>query len=227
MAGIEMDAVVRERLCAAFAEAIRSGEQGAEEEAFQAQLAGSEWHWPELRRWEEFFAQRRQWPALWQSFPSLTAVQTPPPDSLAEALPYFAYLELRDILNARSVERKPAPIRVDELAQTFLSQVAWEEIAPLAREKHRLFVERALAARQEELCRLLAHHLRATVHNLIPYYQGLAVQAHGLLRYRWTVSTPSDEKPAADFAENFNCGESTLIPPYFPGDRSRLQLVRA
>jgi len=227
MAGIEMDAAARERLCAAFAEAVHSGEPGAEEAAVLAQLAGREWHWPELRRWEEVFAQRRQWPTLWQSFPSLTAVRTPPPGNLAEALPYFAYLELRDILNARSVERKPAPIRVDELAQTFLAQVEWEEVAPLALEKHRLFVERALAARDEDCCRLLAHHLRSTVHNLIPYHQGLSVQAHGLYKYRWTVFAPGDEPPAADFAESFNRGDSTRIPPYFPGDRSRLRLVRA
>jgi len=227
MAGIVMDAADRERLAAAFVEAVRSGQPGAEEAAVQGQLTGTVWHWPELQRWEAYFAQRRQWPVLWHGCPSLTAAQQVPPGNLSEALPYFGYLELRDILNNRSASRKPAPIRVDELAQTFLANVSWEEIAPLAAEKHRLFVERALAGREGDCCRLLAHHLRATVHNLIPYHQGLAVQAHGLFKYRWLVAAPGDEPAAADFADRFNCGESTRIPPYFPGDRSRLRLVRA
>jgi len=226
LAGIELEASARERLCAAFVEAVRSGSAGAEEAVVAAQLAGVDWRWPELRRWEALFAQRRQWPSLWQGCPSLTALRHPPPANLSEALPYFGYLELRDILNTRSVERKPAPIRVEELTQSFLANVSWEEISPLALEKHRLFVERSLAGRDGDRCRLLAHHLRATVHNLIPYHQGLAVQAHGLLKYRWEVTPPGDEPWAADFAESFNRGESSRIPPYFPGDRCRLRLVR-
>lgn len=224
MAGVEVSPAVRERLWPAFHDAVSSGQGGAEETALRAHLAGSGWRWPDLERWRETFERRRQWPAAWQSYPALVGPLRRPPGQVSEALSYFGYLELRDILNARG--RKPAPIRVEELSQAFLEGISWEELAPLALEKYRVFLDRCHAGREGDLCRLLACHLRATMHNLIPYYQGLAIRDNGLLKYRWEIITAEGEPLAGELAARFHAGDLAWLPPYFPGDQSRLQLVR-
>ena len=225
MAGVEPGSAPREKLFEAFHGAVRSARPGAGEAAVTAQLAGTGWQWPEFERWEELFRQRRQWPAAWRHYPSLLATQHAPPRQVEEALPYFAYLERRDLLGTLSSSRQPAPIRVEEVEQAFLESFTWEEIAPVALERYRDFLDRCHVNREEDLCRLLAHHLRATVYNLIPFHQGQAVAGRGLLRYRWEV-TDDGEPLASEYANRFNRGESERIPPYFPGDPSRLRLIR-
>lgn len=163
MAGVEVSPVVRQKLYPAFHDAFRCGRGGAEEAALQAHLPGSGWQWPEFERWAATFARQQQWPPAWQKYPALAGPLRPPPRQVSEALPYFCYLELRDILNVRVFGRQPAPLRVEELSQAFVERLSWEEIAPLA----------------------------------------------------------------ADFAARFHAGDVTLLPPFFPGDQSRLQLVRA
>lgn len=227
MAGVEVSPAVRQRLYPAVHDAFRGGEGGVEEAALQAHLPGSGWRWTEFEHWAATFDRQRQWPPAWQKYPALAGPLRPPPRQVSEALPYFGYLELRDMLNARGLGRRPAPLRVEELSQAFVERLSWEEIAPLATEKYRTFVERCQAGREEDLCRLLARHLRATVHNLIPYYQGLAIRSNGLLKYRWEIITAEGEPLAAELAARFHAGDLTLRPPYFPGDQSRLHLVRA
>jgi hypothetical protein len=225
LAGVELGGASREGLLEAFQVALQGGRPGAEEAAVAAQLTGSGWRWPEFERWEEEFQLRRQWPAAWQRYPSLAAAQAEPPRRVAEALPYFGYLERRDLLNARNGGRKSAPIRIEDLERMFLASFTWEELAPLAQERYEEFLERCRASREQDLCRLLAQHLSSTVYNLIAFHQGRAVAGSGLLRYRWEVLTDGDPL-ALEQAAAFNRGTSEAIPPYFPGDGSRLRLTR-
>jgi hypothetical protein len=226
MAGVETPAEVKKELGAAFVEAVRGGNPEAEEAAVVARLARVEWRWPEFEHWAGVFGERGEWPEGWRRFPALLAPYRVLPQSLEEALPYFSYLELRDLLGARRSARQSVPIRVEELERAVLEGVAWEEVAPLAGEKYRGFQERCAAARGEDLSRLLARHLRATCDNLVPYHQGLVIRGHELLRYRWEVEAPAGDPVAAAFAERFNQGMSETIPPFFPGDGSRLRLRR-
>lgn len=226
MAGVEVSPAVLQRLYPALHDAFRCGKSGAEEAALQAHLPGSGWRWTEFEHWAATFDRQGKWPSAWQHYPALAGPRRSPPRQVSEALPYFGYLELRDMLNAGGVGRRPAPLRVEELSQAFVERLSWEELEPLAMEKFRAFVERCQAGREEDLCRLLARHLRATVHNLIPYYQGLAIRSNGLLKYRWEIITAEDEPLAGELAARFHAGDLSLRPPYFPGDQSRLHLVR-
>jgi len=226
LAGVDLAPEVRARLYPAFHDAVRGVRGSAEEAVLLAHLFSSGWRWPEFDRWAEVFERQRRWPKSWHHYPSLAVSLRPPPRRVSEALPYFGYLELRDLLNARGFGRRPAPIRVEELAQAFVEGISWEEIEPLALEKYHAFVARCHAGREEDLCRLLAQHLRTTLNNLIPYYQGLSIEANGLLRYRLEVVVADGEAQAAEFASRFRSGQTDRLPPWFPGDQSRLQLVR-
>lgn len=207
---------------------ILCGTGPAEREgAFLACLAEHDWSWPVLERWRETFSRQGRWPVTWRRFPSLAVPHQAEPESVAEAAYLFGYLEQRDLLRPTWPRATPFPIAAEELAAAFARHIPWSAIAESARERFRQHLETLRRNADRERGCLLHLHVVDTAEALMLFLKWQGIGGNRLLSYRLQVTSPEQEVAAHPYRDRFNAGEMAEIPPFFPGDTSRLRLVIA
>ena len=216
---------VRERLLDALLQTAARGPV-AQEAAVGDCLAGWQWSWPALEDWAERFSFRGHWPNTWRRYPSLLLHHRSEPDSPAEAVQYFSYLELRDILKPSWPRSLPFPIKLEELSSAFVEHAGWDMIRTAAVEKFRRHREEARSREGRDRAGLLAYHLHATAISLVTYRQWETIGANRFLSYELEVVCDEGEMASVPFRDRFNAGRKDRIPPFFPGDCARLRLSR-
>jgi hypothetical protein len=215
----------REQLLGALLQTAAQG-PSAQEAAVGECLSGLRWSWPTLSEWAEHFFSRGYWPTTWRRYPSLLLPHRSPPRSPAEAVQYFSYLELRDILKPSWPRSLPFPIKLEELQGAFVEYARWDVVRTTALEKFRLHQEEARNREERDRAGLLAYHLHAAAVSRVTYLQWETIGANRFLSYELEVVCDDDEMASSPFRDRFNAGQKDLIPPFFPGDCARLRLSR-
>ena len=200
--------------------------QRDQEQALGQLLLGRDWCWTLLETWSETFAACQQWPLSWQRFPSLIVPHRPAPRDVNSAVPYLSYLEMRDLLRTVWPHRTGMPLKVDDLEAAFVAHIGWEQVAEIARQRHQERVAAALASAARDRASLFCQHLTATADALMAYHQWQQIRPNQFLAYRLRVSCSEEATASVPFRDRFNSGADSDLPPYFPGDGCRLQLVR-
>lgn len=198
----------------------------AQEEAVAATLEDRDWSWPLLESLAIAFAREGRWPSSWLRYPSLLLPYHEAPTSVAEAVPYFTYLELRDILRPKWPAGPPFPIRLEDLQEAFRQRISWDQAAASALANFNARQSAARRNRPRDRACLLTQHLQATAASLTTFLQWERAGGNRFLSYRLEVTCPENETVCHPYRDRFNSGASEQIPPYFPADPSRLRLVR-
>ncbi len=223
MATVELDANQREALFTAWSTANRSGNPSMEKTAATSILLGSGWRWPEYDRWSERFAAAEEWPYMWYHLQGLAEPDLPPPTTAAEAMSYLLVTTMTTIARERGILPKPAPRKRVELEVLLLAQVPTSALAEAARERYQTAAAVYREQRENSKCELLVHTLAMTAYALRSVQSLERLGCHG---YQLTVLAAAGDAIEDRFAAKFNAGEITQLPPFFPGDRSCIQVTR-
>ncbi len=219
--GTDIPERTRRDLFRAYSAAHRAGSPRAEEKAMEEYLGEADWRWPWFDEWVQRFRADGRWPYLVREYREAFEMQgrtVPEPAALSEALPLFSVCELRAWIRENGI-RLPSCKRRRELEQAMIALVPWEKFSGFALGRHRehagfLEIEHE-AKRKRAGYMLLAHTVTMRAYTLRDHDRFRA------LRLREVVE-PDDDPYAREAAERFNSGQSAELPPYYPGDRSRV-----
>ena len=219
---VEVSNEKKEALFNSFQEAHRSGDPRKENDSVIEHLSDTDWRWFEYEKWAEIFNQKQQWPYMWLKYKSLIESAKAMPENVSDSMSYFKINELKSILKERNINLKPVPKTRAALELHFKEIISWEEFKPFVEKRYKEVLEENEDEAGDDLCRLLTHTLTMTIYTLIHYHQGIGLIQDNPHKYYWRVD--GIDLIEKEFAEMFNRGDTTDLPPYFPGDRSGLVL---
>lgn len=210
-----------------FKEALFSGSPRNCEKATVKHLAGSGWTWGDFDLWHAEFTARGEWPCMWSAFADDEENEAPP-ETVKEALFLFSVNELKDMIKENGIIIKPALKTRAETEAAVILHLSWEDIQK--RVTNRLIQKKNMTEGKLEnaKCHLLAHTIDMTFYALRHYYKKTTFIEHNPFgnTYVMCVNSINGCEIEKEFANRFNHGETTEIPPYFPGDRSGLSLKK-
>ncbi len=216
MASVDLDAERRRALFTAWAAANRTGDPRAEETAATSILLGSGWCWHDFERWADRFAAAREWPYMWYHFPGLAEAEPPQPTTAAEAVAYLLVPQMTAIATERGILPKAMPRKRTELEALLSSRVPLPELLDYSRQRYDAAAMAYRKRRAASQCKLLVHTLTMTAYSLRDAEQRQELDGG----YRLEALAGGGCTIEDRFAAEFNAGEITGLPPYFPGDRT-------
>ena len=216
MASVELDTARCDALFTAWAAANRGGDPRAEEAAATSILLGTGWRWHNYELWAERFAAAKEWPYMWHYFSGLADPELPRPTTAAEAVAYLLVTHMTAIAKERSILPKPTPRKRIELEALLIAQVPLPELLSYARERYDAAAMAYRQQRDASQCKLLVHTLTMTAYSL------RNAQDASVGGYRLEALANAGDAIEDRMAAQFNAGEITALPPFFPGDRTAL-----
>lgn len=222
IAGVEMQCDIKEPLYESYFKAYKSGNPRNEIKVFIEHLNNTQWRWIEFDRWLKIFNKEGAFPVVWQHRPEIYMEPPESPKSVNDALTYLTVSDMRQVLKSNNIKHKPAPCKRSEFEKLIKNTL---EIEHLKRHlDRRVNIQRAKHSKKrfEGLCSLLVRTITSTAYSLMRDYQMEKSSAFIKKRYP-RHAKGGDGCPIEDrFAERFIKGDITELPPYFPGDRTRV-----
>ena len=224
MNSVECSQNTKQNLLESFTNAHQSGDPRAADNTVIQHLAGSGWVWHEFDQWAKEFSRRGKWPMMWNTYPSLYRQHSSAPTSSESAVEFFTVAELRDWLKNNSITSKPSPKSRADFARVFKERVAWKDFEEDSLQKHAEYLKQRDKERDKAKCKLLALTLTKTIYTLVHYYQGKTAAADTPKMWKWNVSVVGECLIEQEFSVKFDPATMKNLPPYFPGDRTSLDL---
>lgn len=218
MASVEFAPDKRQALFMAYAAAHRAGDTRAEERAATSALLGSGWRWGEFEAWAQRFAAAKEWPYMWEHFSELSESAPIPPITPADALALLNVEDMKAIAKELSLMPRPAPRKRVEFEALLVAHVPLPELLRRTRERHIAAITAFHERYEIAKCRLLVHTLDMTAYSIRDDEQRKRAGHKSTLRAIADAGCPVEDR----FAAQFNAGEISGLPPFFPGDRTTI-----
>lgn len=212
---VELEPPLQKRLFEIVHKNIDLGRE--QEYQFFELLHGSEWSWPALNSWQNYFRNLGAWPAMWIMNEELTKGQfgVITQEELCLRLPkpslkkFLLDCDVPLAPKARKVEMVPLALRLSmEQIENFVTS----DILLEARTAIKKYRDMAAS-------RILCHTISMRFYKLRNYAQYLTTNRSEVtpLNHRPSMTTCPVEQI---FCQKWVSGELVGIPPFFPGDRS-------
>lgn len=216
MASVDLAPDQREALFTAYATAHRAGDARAAERATTSILLGSGWRWGAFDIWAQGFAAAREWPYMWQRLSELTETPPTPPTTSADAIALLNTEDMKAIAKERGFMPKPAPRKRQELEALLVAHMPLPDLLQRTRDRHVTAVTAFFERYEIAKCRLLVHTLDMTAYSIRDDEQRKRAGHKYKLQALADAGCPVEDR----FAAQFNAGEISDLPPFFPGDRT-------
>ncbi len=232
MAGIETMESIKESMYPEFAAARNSADSKSYMDVCIYYLLGSGWQWNEFDRCFENFRSQNKWPYTWlEIFPRLLERDElcRMPVNYDEAFSEVHVTDLKTILKRKGINPKPFPRTRDEIQELVRNHISFEAFLSLAKASIDAAQQKRQSWVEKDKCRLLGHTIMMTAGNLRFCYDLQQNKDLTSRKYRLqAIAATADSRPCpieAEFVARFNSGETNSLPPWFPGDRSCLEVV--
>lgn len=140
-----------------------------------------------------------------------------PPKSIDEIIHNLSVARMREFLKSIDRYPKPAPRKRVEFEAVF-REVPWAELKDFALEEYRLLEPEIKERYRKDKIALLVQTLGTAAYSFRTFLNGQDPDCY-------LVAVPEENIVAAREAMRFNASQKTPLPPFYPGDRSTLQIA--
>lgn len=214
---------VKKNIFTKYREAHLSGNHRKEEQSLKEALADTAWSWPLFDKWDQSFSKRNQWPYMWTNYRKLKTATNIPPTTMEEGVSCLTGKEMRKILSRNKVKGRSKAITVNELTNMLLDNCTWEDINLLVHSKFNMSAMFTSEKIKEEKIRILCHTTTMTIYSLRDNSNRGAQTPPG---FKYIANNITDCPVEGQFAQAYNLGKIKKIPPFFPGDRTSMRMVK-
>lgn len=203
-----------------FVQAFWSGNPREVENVASRCFGPSDFDWPEYDCWDAEFQRAGRAPDWWPSLRAPKATET-----LEDVMAIARMADLRAMARQAGLSTGMLPKTKVELCALLTPILTFDLARPCV---EGLIVERAEKWRRDYQAAklgLLTQTLASASHNLSRWYAGQEIILDGLASgwgWRWTSLAPVEDT----WARRLYDPETGIIPPFFPGDRTRHSYTR-
>lgn len=214
---------IRATLLEQFDQGLVNGDTDWSADAMEDTLKTIDWQWPWFDEWAARFKARGDWPFMW-GIGGLDEAPPSAPSTLEEASEFLQVKQMRSLLKSKGITALPT--KRSEVEQLFRKTLSLEEAAEQIQLRLDGLLSEYRVDHHRQRCRLLAHTIQARTYILRRAMDYIALSEDSTQTRYMALEFAGDDTLEETIAQELGEQVWQQLPPFFPGDRTRIRLKR-